>query len=41
MKILGLESRIFNDKTSKFKAYGKAFYDSGQLINSLRGVKKI
>lgn len=40
MKTLGLESRIFNEKTGKFKAYGQAFYDSGQLINSLRGVKK-
>ena len=40
MKILGLESRILNEKTNKFRAYGQAFYDSGQLINSLKGIKK-
>ena len=40
MKTLGLESRILNEKKGKFRAYGKAFYDSGQLINSLKGVKK-
>ena len=40
MKILGLESRILNEKNGKFRAYGQAFYDSGQLINSLKGIKK-
>ena len=40
MKLLGLESRILNDTTGKFRAYGQAFYDSGQLVNSLKGVKK-
>ena len=40
MKILGLESRVLNEKTGKFRAYGQAFYDSGQLINSLKGIKK-
>jgi len=38
--MLGVESRIFNEKTGKYRAYGKAFYDAGQLINSLKGNKK-
>jgi hypothetical protein len=40
MKILGLESRILNEKTGKFRAYGKAFYEPGQLVTSLNGIKK-
>jgi hypothetical protein len=40
MTMLGVESRIFNEKTGKYRAYGKAFYDAGQLINSLKGNKK-
>jgi hypothetical protein len=40
MTMLGVESRIFNEKTGQYRSYGKAFYDAGQLINSLKGNKK-
>ena len=40
MTMIGAESRIFNEKTGTYRAYGKAFYDAGQLINSLKGNKK-
>ena len=39
MKTLGLESRILNEATGKFRQYGQAFNDAGQLINSLKGIK--